>query len=116
MVDTELDRTIVHEDQWREIITQVRARFDGPLTYAANWTDYTRVPFWKELDVIGVQSYFPLTDQPGLPDEGDLELAWTRLLNQLAEFSRAQGRPVVLSELGYSRSADAAIRPWEGRD
>ncbi|MCH7797680.1 MAG: hypothetical protein IID28_04445 [Planctomycetes bacterium] len=116
VVGTELDRTITHADQWREIITQVRARFDGPLTYAANWTNYTRVPFWKELDVIGVQSYFPLTDQPGLPDEHDLELAWTRLLTQLTAFSREQDRPVVLCELGYPRSANAAIRPWEGRE
>jgi len=115
VVGTELDKTIEHELQWRRIIAKVRERYSGTLTYAANWTDYTRVPFWDDLDAIGVQAYFPLTDKPGLPDQVDLELAWTRWLNELAAFSRSEGKPVVLAELGYTRSANAASRPWESR-
>jgi hypothetical protein len=116
VVGTELDKTIEHEHQWRRIIGRVRKNFSGTLTYAANWTDYQRVPFWDDLDAIGVQAYFPLTQQTGLPDKGDLDLAWATLLNDLAAFSRRKGRPVVLSELGYARSTTAALRPWEGRE
>lgn len=116
VVGTELDKTIEHEAQWRRIIGLVRAKYAGPLTYAANWTDYQRVPFWDALDAIGVQAYFPLTEQAGLPDKGDLELAWVRVLNDLAAFSRRQDRPVVFAELGYACSASAALRPWEGRE
>ncbi len=116
VVGTELDKTIGHEKQWRRIISRVRASYGGTLTYAANWTDYQRVPFWDDLDAIGVQAYFPLTTQPGLPDKDDLDLAWAALLNDLVAFSRRQGRPVVLSELGYARSTNAALRPWEGRE
>ncbi len=116
VVGTELDKTIGHEQRWRHIIGRVRATYGGPLTYAANWTDYRRVPFWDDLDAIGVQAYFPLTDQPGLPGQGDLDLAWARVLKDLAAFSRREGRPVVLSELGYACSANAALRPWEGRE
>jgi len=115
VVGTELDRTIDREAPWRKIVTAVRARFKGPLTYAANWTDYKRIPFWDALDAIGVQAYFPLTDKPGLPDQGDLELAWTRWLNELTAFSRSESKPVVLAELGYTTSANAASRPWESR-
>ena len=116
MVGTELDRTIEHEPQWRRIIAKVRQRYRGPLTYAANWTDYQRVPFWDDLDVIGVQAYFPLTQKPGIPAEDDLELAWSRWRNELATFSRSEGRSVVFCELGYARSANAALRPWESRE
>jgi hypothetical protein len=116
VVGTELDKTVGHEQQWRRIIGRIRESYGGSLTYAANWTDYQRVPFWDDLDAIGVQAYFPLTEQPGLPDKGDLELAWTRVLNDLAAFSRRKDRPVVLSELGYACSTNAALRPWEGRE
>ena len=63
VVGTELDRTLRFEDEWRALIADVRAHTGAPLTYAANWTDYQRVPFWDALDVIGIQAYFPLTDQ-----------------------------------------------------
>ncbi len=116
VVGTELDRTIGYEQQWRRIIKAVRGRFDGPLTYAANWTDYRDVPFWDALDVIGIQAYFPLTDQPGVPDPATLDRAWEGLVTQLTEFSQQQDRRVVLAELGYARSVHAAMRPWEGRE
>jgi homoserine trans-succinylase len=32
------------------------------LTYAANWDDFDKVPFWNELDYIGIDAYFPLSD------------------------------------------------------
>ncbi len=31
------------------------------------------------------------------------------------EFSKQHDKRVLLAELGYSRSVDAAVRPWEGR-
>ena len=62
VVGSELDRTLDHEEQWRSLIAQVRRRTAAPLSYAANWTDYTRVPFWDALDVVVVQAYFPLVD------------------------------------------------------
>ena len=116
VVGTELDRTIHHETQWRRIIAAVRDRYDGPLTYAANWTDYQRVGFWDAVDVIGVQAYFPLTDRPGLPETAQLQRAWKTHLERLGEFAQRHDRKVVLSELGYGRSEQAAIRPWEGRE
>ena len=70
-VGTELDRTLVQEQRWRGLIGRLRQVYDGPLTYAANWSDYQRVPFWDALDTIGIQAYFPLTETPD-PSEGML--------------------------------------------
>ena len=75
VVGTELDRMLTFEEEWRAIIAEVRQRTDAPLTYAANWTDYRQVPFWDALDVIGIQAYFPLTDDPAY-DEEDIRAGW----------------------------------------
>jgi sugar phosphate isomerase/epimerase len=116
VVGTELDRTIHRSEDWRRVIAAVRGRFDGPLTYAANWTHVEEVPFWDALDVIGVQAYFPVADEPGLPEPEALRAAWADRLDRLSAFARLHGRKVVLSELGYSRSERAAVRPWDGHE
>ncbi|MCW0295075.1 hypothetical protein NIL11_27035, partial [Klebsiella pneumoniae] len=94
--------------QWRRVIVEVRRRTGVPLTYAANWDKYEHVSFWDALDVIGIQAYFPLVDRPGLPEPADLDRAWSRLLERLRAFARRHHRKVLLAELGYNRSAEAA--------
>jgi len=117
-VGTELDRTIQHESTWRGIIDAVRAEYDGPLTYAANWTDYERVPFWDALDAIGIQAYFPLL--PGdavprgqLPPRETLEAGWAQIMARVSEFSARHDKTVVFTELGYNNSWLAASEPWD---
>ena len=111
-VGTELDATLQHADEWRRTIAAVRDAYDGPLTYAANWTDFERVPFWQELDAIGIQGYFPLTEQPAA-DTAAIRAGWRGLRERLRAYSVDQGRPVVLTELGYNRSDQAPVQPWD---
>ncbi|MCA8921155.1 MAG: hypothetical protein KDD82_05065 [Planctomycetes bacterium] len=112
VVGTELDRTLGHEAEWRSLIRAVRARTKAPLTYAANWTDYTKVPFWDALDVIGVQAYFPLVKHPRLPSPDELAQGWAKVLEPLRRFAKQQGKRVLFTELGYNDSASAAREPW----
>ena len=73
-----------HEQSWRDIIAQCRARYRGPLTYQANWSslsysidtapqlaasgqwqgEYRAVRFWDALDYACVCAYFPLSRTP----------------------------------------------------
>jgi hypothetical protein len=117
-VGTELDRTLGHEAQWRDVIAAVRARYDGPLTYAANWTDYENVPFWDALDAIGIQAYFPVlpasaTADGRLPAAAEFDSGWVRIMERLRAYGQAQDRTVVFTELGYNRSAKAPHEPWD---
>lgn len=112
-VGTELDKTIQHEAEWRRVVDVVRARYSGSITYAANWTDYQRVPFWDALDAIGIQAYFPLVQDPGMPSPDELEAGWSKVMQQIAAVSARVDRPVVFTELGYNRSARAAKEPWK---
>jgi len=116
-VGTELDRLLEPEDEprWRALIADVRTRTDARLTYAANWADFERVPFWDALDCIGVQAYFPLTDCAVDPTEDELATAWRPWLERLRALSERTGKPVVFTELGYDAQAKAACEPWIGR-
>jgi hypothetical protein len=114
-VGSELDataRTAQDEARWRALIEEVRGRFSGKLTYAANWTDAERIPFWDALDAVGVQAYYPLVGPGEAPDEAALRLGWERVLERLSALHRRTGKPVVLTELGYPRSLRAAEEPW----
>ena len=115
VVGTELDRTVRFDREWRSIIEQVRSRTDMPVTYAANWSEFRSIPFWDALDVIGIQWYFPVADSLGMPDPVELEESWDRRIDEVGSFADSIGKKIVLTELGYNRSAAAALRPWEYR-
>ena len=57
-------------DFWQKLIKDVKAIYSGQLTYAENWDKIDNVPFWNQLDYIGVDAYFPIseTQTPTLDD------------------------------------------------
>jgi hypothetical protein len=118
VVGTELDGTIEHLEPWRQIIAAVREEYSGPLTYAANWDAFDRVEFWNDLDMIGIQAYFPLLPEPGAgevtqPAASELDRAWAQIMHRVREYSHAVGRPVLFTELGYNNSWRAPYEPWD---
>ncbi|MCE9594786.1 MAG: hypothetical protein K8S98_11395 [Planctomycetes bacterium] len=110
-IGNETDRMLVDESEWRGLIAEVRERTSAKLVYAANWSDYARVPFWDALDAIGVQAYFPLSDEAE-PSDACLLAAWDKVLPDLRALAQRTGKPVVFTELGYPCSLDAAHEPW----
>ena len=61
-IGTELEQfVLMRPDFWKGLIAKVRLVYSGKLTYAANWDEYPRVPFWQDLDYIGIDAYFPLS-------------------------------------------------------
>ncbi len=114
-VGTELDRTVRFEDEWRQIIARIRDDSDVPITYAANWSEFRDVPFWDALDVVGIQAYFPVADSLGMPNRKELDIAWDRIAEDVSTFVDSIGKKVLLTELGYNRSATAAVQPWDYR-
>jgi len=106
--------------QWSKLIGRVREVFSGPLTYAANFDQYQDVGFWSELDLIGINAYFPLRrrDLPEGIQGGRVDLfasRWSTILNEIDTFRRQQGvadHRVLFTELGYVRRANCTIQPW----
>ncbi|MGH7177165.1 MAG: glycoside hydrolase family 113, partial [Tepidisphaeraceae bacterium] len=62
VVGSELVSTEDKPAEWKETIAMVRATFKGRLTYSSNWDHYTAVPFWDQLDLIGMNSYWIMGD------------------------------------------------------
>src|SRR5262249_45554964 len=102
--------TAAAPDRWRALIGTVRRVYGGTLSYCANWDEAARVPFWDALDVVGVSFYAPLASGPGR-EPSRLRAGAAQALAGLHAVSRRWGRPVLLAELGYPRTANAAAPP-----
>lgn len=123
VVGTELERLSVHTERWRKLVDGVRARFNGRLTYAANWTEVAKIRFWDALDRIGVDAYYPLSNDGEERSVSDLIQAWSdfeppreRRRDYVSELERLHGRydkPLLLTEIGYPSAASAARTPYE---
>lgn len=108
------------ERQWTELIGAVRKVYHGKLGYAANFDQYPTVAFWHELDLMGINAYFPLRHEL-LPDATPEELyaalvkGWSGVLGDVGAFRASQGltgRTVMFTELGYTYRANCTIEPW----
>ncbi|HHL52221.1 MAG TPA: glycoside hydrolase, partial [Flammeovirgaceae bacterium] len=97
---------------WRQLIKEVRAVYSGKLTYAANWDEYQDCPLWKNLDFIGVNAYFPLSDKEK-PTKEDLRQGWQRWKTDMATIATRIGKPVLFTEYGYRSRLANTSKPWE---
>lgn len=113
IIGTELSNPVQERPEfWRKLIADVRAIYDGRLTYGANWhDDYLSVPFWDALDFIGVQAYFPIagSDEPSLPE---LRRGWNDPMRSLEALSARSNKPILFTEVGYRSVSYAAREPW----
>ncbi|MFI5348611.1 MAG: glycoside hydrolase family 113 [Elusimicrobiota bacterium] len=98
-----------HWGAWRGLIAGVRAEYAGPLTYAANWHSAGVVGFWRDLDYIGIDAYYPVL---GGTNHKLLRLGWLPIEASIHALSAANGRPVIFTEFGLSSQKGANKKPW----
>lgn len=94
------------------ILRDIRAAYPGPLTYAANWDDADQTVIWSELDVIGINAFYPLTDKPNATD-AELAAGGREVAKKVEELAALWQKPVMFNEFGYTARTDPALRPWE---
>jgi len=112
-IGTELETFIEKRPEfWRDLIAEVRIDYKGTLTYAANWDAYQRTWIWEDLDLIGVDAYFPLSNER-LVTKDSLAIGWEPWLDELERVSRKFGKKVFFAECGYRSIEFAGMRPWE---
>ncbi len=89
---------------WLPFIQEIKNLYKGSLTYAANWDNYQNVSFWSEMDYIGIDAYFPLSEDK-TPSVNDLTLIWEEKINEIRKFSQKLNKKILFTEYGY-RSCD----------
>jgi hypothetical protein len=112
MIGTELAGTVQHAGMWRKLIGAIRAVYRGRLMYAASWDEAMLVPFWRDVDIVGIDCYVPVTirDNPG---RVEILTGWAAILERYELLHRQTGRPVMLGEIGYRSIDGAGRRPYE---
>lgn len=109
-VGTELAGVSHDRDRWLDVIHMVRARYQGTLLYAANFNEYEHVAFWDALDLIGIDAYWSLSQQP-TTDVIALEQAWQPIRADLAAFAARTHRRILFTEAGYTSAHGTTTRP-----
>ena len=111
-IGTELELFVKYRPEyWTTLIKKIRDIYSGKLTYAANWDEFRRTPFWDQLDYIGVDAYFPVSDEQTPTFETCME-GWKAHKPIIKKLAEEHNKPILFTEYGY-RSVDYAGRkPW----
>lgn len=97
------------------LIADIKSIYQGKITYAANWDNAFRIPFWNQLDMIGIDAYFPLTSENN-PNVLALNKAWLPWKTKIKELSETHKKNILFTEYGY-RNIDACTnKPWESHN
>jgi hypothetical protein len=112
-IGTELEKFIENRpDFWFDLIDKIKTTYKGKLTYAANWNEFEKTPFWNELNYIGIDAYFPVSASK-TPTVTECLEDWKRHKKSIESYSKKYNKPVLFTEFGY-RSVDYSGKaPWE---
>lgn len=96
---------------WRTLITDVRAAFPGLLTYSANWDEADAVVFWDQLDLVGINAFYPLAEHNDASNAEYIAGA-LRVAERVRDTAERLQMPILFVEVGYTTRANAAVEPW----
>ncbi|MCB0565220.1 MAG: hypothetical protein KDD01_12665 [Phaeodactylibacter sp.] len=108
--------TLQREADWRNLIHKLRGIYSGPMTYSANWgKEFENLRFWDELDYIGLNCYYPLS-QNETPSDEELSTAFHRVLHLAERVSRQYDKPLIFTEIGFTSTPTPWVTPHKDRD
>ncbi|MCX2682046.1 glycoside hydrolase [Galbibacter sp. EGI 63066] len=111
-IGTELEKFIENRPgYWHKLIAEIKSVYKGKLTYAANWDEYKRVPFWDALDYIGVDAYFPVATNK-TPTVDEAKAGWQQWKDELKSVSEKENKKIIFTEYGYRNIDFAGKEPW----
>jgi hypothetical protein len=102
---------------WNQLIANIHSVFPGTLTYDINWSQQApQIPAWMKnplLSMIGVSEYIPLVGYPTRVEPSAMPALWATYAKPFLDtVSKAAGKPVFISEIGYRNSSDALYEPF----
>ncbi len=104
-----------NDSYWIDLIAQVREIYAGPLTYSANWDNYQNIPFWDQLDYIGIDAYFPISESK-TPTIDELLDKGSKTKEILKKFSDLHLKKVLFTEYGFKSQDYCTSGHWKIHD
>jgi hypothetical protein len=112
-----------NNQRWTNLISNMRSRYSGKLTYSANWGalagnvgGYSNVPWWNQLDYIGIDAYFPIASTGNNnPTLAQLQTGWQNNATDIQTWRSNSGltnKQVLFTEVGYQSTDTAAQTPY----
>ena len=89
-----------HPGLLNALIKKIRKVYHGKIIYAANWDNYQNISVWDQVDYIGINAYFPLSEKIH-PSITELKSEWERILSEVETFACKLNKDVWLTEYGY---------------
>jgi hypothetical protein len=112
-IGTELENFIKERPEyWHSLIKDIRSIYKGKLTYAANWDEFKRTPFWSDIDYIGVDAYFPVSDKQ-TPTIEECKAGWQKHKQVIKVLSETHNKPILFTEYGYRSMDFTGKEPWQ---
>ena len=108
LISTEKD----HADRWRGLIASVRKTYKGLLIYSANWDHFRPVSWWDAVDIVGMTTYYDLTSGKQ-PTVERLMQSWKSIHQDILDWQKTIGRPVMFTEVGWPNQITCAQYPWD---
>ncbi|OHB50019.1 MAG: hypothetical protein A2Y10_13765 [Planctomycetes bacterium GWF2_41_51] len=126
----EMESTEEFEIRWRNLITEIRQVYGGPLVYNANHGREDKIAWLDAVDVIGISAYYPVgTDDVLIALKDDLSKVppadrsvdamkkrWLPIVDRLEKVSKKYDRPIFFIELGVCSAKGCAAAPWTHED
>jgi endonuclease YncB( thermonuclease family) len=112
VIGSEFSSLEKHTDHWKNVIVNVRARYDGLLTYSANWDHLDVIRFWGDLDLIGMTGYHSLTKKND-PTIEEITTDWCKIRDKLLADLEPRAKPYFFTELGYASLDGINKDPWD---
>jgi hypothetical protein len=106
-IGCEIAGTTHRENDWRQVVKEVRERYKGPISYdSVFWgspvSEYKRIKWWDAVDYIATDFWGRLTDKND-PTIAELKEGWakTGYVADLENISKQFNKPVIISEIGF---------------
>lgn len=114
-VGTEMESSQRFKDQWIHLIQSVREVFKGKITYSVNFDAQDSFDFGEALDVIGMNTYDPITKEKDFPARETIYQHWWWIIFKARALEVRFNKPAMITEIGYTSSESAHRDPWDFR-
>ncbi len=111
-IGVEVSKATLEKPQaWRKMIRRLRRIYHGPMTYAANWgEEFEKLGFWDELDYIGLNSYYPLS-QSSDATAAELRRGAASIALRVEKVAQKYRKPVIFTEVGFPSTPAPWVQP-----